>query len=186
MDRSDMHNNKDKRHLLIKKGIAGLICSCVLIFLDLLTKRMAVTHLKNQAPFVLWQGVFELRYLENRGAAFGILQNGRWLFIPLTLVLLILILYFYFLRIPCERRYRWLDVVAILFFSGAIGNFTDRIINGYVVDFFYFILIDFPIFNVADIYVTSAAALLVILFLFYYKEEDFERVLPPGKAGKES
>ncbi len=173
-----------KKKRLWRKGVIGFFCACVLILLDLVTKRLAVIHLKDQAPFVLWEGVFELRYLENRGAAFGILQNGRMLFLPMTILLLILIVYFYFRRIPCERRYLWMDVIAVLFFSGAIGNFTDRIINGYVVDFFYFVLIDFPIFNVADIYVSVAAAVLVLLCLFYYREEDFERVLPSGKERK--
>ncbi|MCI8389257.1 MAG: signal peptidase II [Roseburia sp.] len=167
---------KINQHL--KKGILGLVSACILVFLDLITKHLAVTHLKDQAPVVLWQGVFELRYLENRGAAFGILQNGRMLFLPMTIVFLILILYVFIRRIPCERRYFGMNVVAVLFFSGAVGNFTDRTINGYVVDFFYFCLIDFPIFNVADIYVTTAAGLLILLCLCYYKEEDFERVLP--------
>ena len=56
--------------------------------------------------------------------------------------------------------------------AGAVGNFIDRMSNGYVVDFFYFKLINFPVFNVADIYVTLSAVFLVILLLFKYKEED--------------
>lgn len=95
----------------------------------------------------------------------------------MTPILLILIVFFYLRQIPDEPRYRWLNSIAILIFSGAIGNFIDRAANGYVVDFFYFVLIDFPVFNVADIYVVIAAALLIILGLFYYKEEDFERLL---------
>ena len=66
----------------------------------------------------------------------------------------------------------------ILFVSGAIGNLIDRIVNNYVVDFFYFKLINFPIFNVADIYVTVAAFLFIFLCLFIYKEEDFEAIFP--------
>ena len=62
----------------------------------------------------------------------------------------------------------------LFFMAGAIGNFIDRITNQYVVDFFYFKLINFPIFNVADIYVTIAAVFMLFLGLFYYKEEDFE------------
>ena len=64
--------------------------------------------------------------------------------------------------------------ILLFFMAGAIGNFIDRIINQYVVDFFYFKLINFPIFNVADIYVTVAAVFMLFLGLFYYKEEDFE------------
>lgn len=166
---------------MLRKGVIGLIISFVLIIIDQLTKNFAVAHLKNQEPIVLWDGVFELRYLENRGAAFGILQNQRTFFLILTILLLVVIAYIYFKRIPNESRFRWLDIIAILFFAGAIGNFIDRLVQDYVVDFFYFRLINFPIFNVADIYVTVAAVCLIILGLFYYKEEDFERIIPSKK-----
>ncbi len=169
-----MNNHKQT---LIKKSLAGLVVSILLIVLDQLTKFLAVAHLKNQAAISILPGVFELSYLENRGAAFSILQNQRTFFLILTPILLILIVFFYLRQIPDEPRYRWLNYIAILIFSGAIGNFIDRAANGYVVDFFYFVLIDFPVFNVADIYVVIAAALLIILGLFYYKEEDFERLL---------
>lgn len=165
----------------LRKGMIGLIISFVLIVVDQLTKSLAVTHLKAQEPIVLWKGVFELRYLENRGAAFGIMQNQRTFFLILTVVLLVIIAYIYLKRIPDEHRFIWMDVIAILFFAGAVGNFIDRLVQDYVVDFFYFCLIDFPIFNVADIYVTVAAALLIILGIFYYKEDDFERILPSRK-----
>lgn len=170
-----------KQYTAFRKGTVGLILSVMLILLDQITKSLAVTHLKEQAPLVLWDGIFELRYLENRGAAFGILQNQRTFFLLLTSFLLLVIAYIYLIRIPKERRFIWLDGIAILFFSGAVGNFIDRLVQNYVVDFFYFCLIDFPIFNVADIYVTVAAALLIILGLLYYKEEDFERIIPSKK-----
>lgn len=67
--------------------------------------------------------------------------------------------------------------IIVLLVSGAIGNFIDRCLNNYVIDFFYFKLIDFPVFNVADIYVTVAAIFLILLFCFYYKEEDIDMLL---------
>ncbi len=170
-----------KERSTLRKGLFGLIISAVLILIDQFTKKLAVTHLKGQEPIVIWKNVFELRYLENRGAAFGILQNRRSLFLVLTVIVLLVILYIYLKRIPSERRFFWFDFIAVLFFAGAIGNFIDRFVQDYVVDFFYFCLIDFPIFNVADIYVTVAAFLLIFLGLFYYKEEDFERILPSRK-----
>lgn len=169
------------KHAILKKGLVAFFCSFFLILLDQLTKYAAVTGLKGQNPLVIWNGVFELRYLENRGAAFGLMQGQRMIFIPCTIVILIVIVYFFLRKIPNERRFIWLDIIAVLFFSGAIGNFIDRITQNYVVDFFYFVLIDFPIFNVADIYVTVAAFLLILLGFFYYKEEDFERILPSKK-----
>ncbi len=162
----------------IRKAVIGLIIAALLIGFDHYTKWLAVTHLKNQAPFVIWDGVFELRYLENRGAAFGLLQGKISLFIILTLAALVLLCYFYLKKVPKEPRYRFLDLICILFFSGAIGNLIDRVINGYVVDFFYFSFIDFPIFNVADIYDVAAAASMIVLGLFYYKDEDYEKVFP--------
>ena len=66
----------------------------------------------------------------------------------------------------------------LLFFAGAIGILIDRMCQNYVVNFFYFKLINFPIFNVADIYVTVAAIMFIVLCLFYYKEEDFEFLFP--------
>ena len=111
-------------------------------------------HLKNQNPAVLIQNVFEFQYLENRGAAFSILEGKKWFFIPLTIAFLFVIVFLY-LRIPKTKKYFWFRAIAILFCAGALGNFIDRVRQGYVVDFFYFSLINFPIFNVADIYIVE-------------------------------
>ena len=67
-----------------------------------------------------------------------------------------------FLRIPAEKRFYYLDIILIFFSAGAIGNFIDRVSLNYVVDFLYFKLIDFPIFNVADIFVVLGGVLLIL------------------------
>ena len=166
----------------VMKGVLGAVITVLLILLDQLTKNAATKYLMEDGPIVLWEGVFELRYLENRGAAFGIMQNKQIFFIIMTIVVLLFLTYIYLKRIPSERRYIPMNVIAILLAAGAIGNLIDRLTLNYVVDFFYFKLIDFPIFNVADIYVTIAAALLIIFSLFYYKEDDFDRILAIKKA----
>ena len=97
---------------------------------------------------MLIDGVFQLEYLENRGAAFGLFQGQRLFFFLSAGVILAIVVWFY-LRVPMERRYLTLRILAVLIVAGAIGNFIDRLRLGYVVDFFYFCLIDFPIFNVA-------------------------------------
>lgn len=163
-----------------KKQTAGLfalggVLSFLLIFLDQVTKYLAVEKLKDQASFVILKGVFELHYLENHGAAFGVLQGKKLFFITVTVLMIILLLYVYG-RIPVERRFYPLHGICIALFAGAIGNFIDRVLHNYVIDFFYFSLIDFPVFNVADIYVTCGMALFVILLLFYYKEADLDRL----------
>ena len=124
-------------------------------------------------PVVLWDGVFELLYSENRGAAFGILQGKQGFFFLVAIAVFLVILLFLG-RMPFGKRYLPLFGCLVLLMSGALGNLIDRALRGFVVDFFYFKLIDFPIFNVADCYVVTAAALLIILTSFYYKEEEFE------------
>ena len=75
-----------------------------------------------------------------------------------------------------------LDLILIFLMAGAVGNLIDRASQQYVVDFLYFKLIDFPIFNVADIYVTCSAIALMILGVFYYKDEDVEMIFPSKKV----
>lgn len=151
-------------------ALAGLI---LLVLADQFTKLLAVRHLKDQESLVLVKGVFELHYLENRGMAFGLLQNQRGFFVIATTLALLAAVYFYYI-VPKTKRYFPIQICIVFLTAGALGNFIDRILLGYVVDFFYFSLIDFPIFNVADIYVTVTFAVLVLLIFFYYKEEDLE------------
>ncbi len=158
-----------KKHM--KYNLTGLLAVALLTFLDQWTKHLAVLYLKDQNPFVLWEGVFEFNYLENRGAAFGIFQGQRAIFLVCTILILGLVAFCYY-RLPEDRHFHPIRLVGILLVAGAIGNMIDRVANSFVVDFFYFKLIDFPVFNVADCYVTVGAALLAFLILFYYKEEE--------------
>lgn len=166
---------------IAKRSVIGLIISALLIFLDQITKLLAVKYLKGQESFIIWENVFELRYLENRGAAFGIMQGQKLFFVIFTSIALVAIVWFYLKKIPADKKYIYLDIISILLFAGAIGNLIDRVRLNYVIDFFYFILIDFPIFNVADIYVTVAAFAMFGLGLFYYKDEDYDLIFPSKK-----
>lgn len=145
----------------------------LLIVLDQYTKLLAVANLKDQQPYVLLDHILELFYLENCGAAFGMLQNQQLFFIFMAILILMAILIVLF-KVPAEKKYLYMHMFLILIASGAVGNMIDRIRLGYVVDFIYFVLIDFPIFNVADIYVTIGTAFLILVILFYYKEEDLK------------
>ena len=162
-----------------KYSIIAILSVIVGILLDQYTKLLAVAHLK-EAPITIIKGVFQLHYLENRGAAFGMLQNQQMFFL-ITGVIMIAVVSVLYLRLPLTKRMLPLRICFILIVSGAIGNMIDRVMLGYVVDFFYFELIDFPIFNVADIYVTCATAVLAILILFYYKEEELDCLFPKKK-----
>ena len=141
------------------------------VFVDQLTKYLATAFLKDQPAVPLIPGVLELRYLENRGAAFGMLQEQQGFFF-LIAVLVLAAIVFVLWRMPSAKKYRPLAVCLMALGAGAAGNMIDRVRQGFVVDFLYFKLINFPIFNVADCYVTLAALGLVLLIIFYYKDED--------------
>jgi signal peptidase II len=150
--------------------LAAIALFAVLLCLDLMTKLWSRKTLPEK-PLILIKGVFEFRYLENRGAAFGLLQNQRTFFIILTVIFLAAMIYVY-VRIPSDRKYLPLRLLVIIVSAGAFGNFYDRLTLTYVRDFLYFSLIDFPIFNVADIYVTCSAVAFFVLVVFVYKEDD--------------
>ncbi|MDF2820098.1 MAG: lspA [Clostridiales bacterium] len=143
----------------------------LLIVFDQITKLIAIDKLKDSSPFPIIKNVFDLTYLENRGAAFGMFQ-GKFIVLSIISIIVLGTIGYIFFKIPNEKKYRILRFTLVLLSAGAIGNLIDRIYRGFVVDFFYFIPINFPVFNVADIYVTCSAAILIILLLFVYKDED--------------
>ena len=158
--------NKKTSHLII-----DTLLLVVLIIFDRISKNLAKIKLKGNEPFVLIKNVFELRYLENRGAAFSIFENKQTFFLVVTCIFIIVMIYA-IIKLPLEKKYNIFEIVLVFLVSGAIGNMIDRIIQGYVVDYFYFSLIDFPIFNVADIYVSVGCVVFAIILLFVFKEED--------------
>ncbi|BDF33932.1 lipoprotein signal peptidase [Lachnospiraceae bacterium] len=169
----DINNMKEANRT--KHYAVAVIAAAAGVLLDQFTKYLAITRLKGEEPFILLKGVFQFEYLENRGAAFGLFQDQRMFFFISVAVICTVVIWFY-LKVPMERRFLPLRICAVLIVAGAFGNCIDRVRLNYVVDFFYIKLIDFPIFNVADIYVTVSTFALVVLLFFYYKEEDFERI----------
>ncbi|MCR5655016.1 MAG: signal peptidase II [Lachnospiraceae bacterium] len=159
---------KKKRILLF---FFSLVFILALIAIDQFTKHLAVLHLMDQDAYVLIPGVFELRYLENHGAAFGMLQNRQLLFVFIAALMLVFAVYFLF-KVPIEKKYTIPILLGLLIVAGGIGNTIDRMLYSYVIDFLYFRLIDFPIFNVADMYVTVSTILLFFYILFFMKDDD--------------
>lgn len=160
------------KNMVKRYGVFGLL-TLILIALDQWTKRLAYHSLRINGPVVIWKGVFELFYSENRGAAFGILQGKHWFFLLVAgAVVTVIVLFLY--KLPEGKRYLPIYYCLILLVAGAVGNMIDRFVQGYVVDFLYFSLIDFPIFNVADCYVVVSAVLLVLLTGFFYKEDELD------------
>jgi len=164
----------------LKHYFLALITVIAAVIFDQWTKHLAVVHLKDQDPIIILDNIFQLHYLENRGAAFGLLQNQRIFFYFSLLLITIFIIWFY-TKVPMTKQFLPLRICAVFVLAGGIGNFIDRITMNYVVDFFYFELIDFPIFNVADIYVTVSMFFLCLLLFFYYKEEDLDRIFSRRK-----
>ena len=156
------------------KYLKAIIWTIILVIFDQWTKYMVLTHIKPVSSIPLIQDVLSFTYHENRGAVWGIMQ-GQIPILIVTTVLILAAVFYIFYKIPNTKKYIWLRVVSILLVSGAIGNFIDRVFRQYVVDFIYFELINFPIFNVADIYVCVAAGLLILVSLVVYKEDsDFD------------
>lgn len=140
------------------------IIGIVVLIADILTKRAAVNNLMDISSIPIIDGVFHLTYVENSGVAFGMLRDKRIVFVTMSVIILVVLgIYFYK---TCSRD-AWLKLGTALIFSGSIGNMIERITKGFVVDFLDFRLINFPVFNIADMAVCIGAAALVVHFLFF-------------------
>ncbi len=157
-------------------AIIAVLCVAALVAVDQLAKIWAIQTLRTATSVVVvLQNFLGFTFVENRGAAFGILQGARWFFVVLTLVVLGGMAYVY-PRMPKTKTYGWVRFALILIAAGAIGNFIDRLLKGYVVDFLMFLFIEFPVFNIADIFVVCGTLLLAVVMLFFIKDEQ-----PPAK-----
>ncbi len=140
-----------------------LVLTILILVLDQGTKIWA-SRVLIQRPLVLIPGALELTYLENRGAAWGLMQGWRIVFLVATVLFLGVLIWFY-----AKKRKEMTTltrVILALLFSGALGNLIDRVFLGYVRDMIYVSLIHFPVFNVADSAITIAAGLLIIETFF--------------------
>ena len=131
-----------------------------MVFADQITKWLAVILLKGKESFPLWEGVFHFTYVENTGAAFGILKDQRWVFMILSTVMIAAFLVYFVTQYKnTDNLFR---AAVSMVIAGGIGNMIDRSTLGYVVDFLDFTLIDFAVFNVADSFVCVGAGLFVL------------------------
>lgn len=168
-------NNK-KEIVIAGRLLPAIISIMLLTALDQLTKYYIDRTLDLYDTIPIVSGVFEIYYIRNAGAAWGIFQNKQIMFYILTIVTLGFAFYIYYQCLK-KDKYKDIRILIILISSGAIGNFIDRIRFQYVIDFIYFKLIDFPIFNIADCYVTIGVFILLFLFIFKYKEDDLNAIL---------
>ena len=156
-----------------KMFLIDAVIAVVLLALDQFTKYLAIERLKDHPAVPLIDGVLELNYLENRGSAFGMLQNQKYFILFVGVVFMAVILFFLF-KLPEEKKFCIVHIFLAAVIAGGAGNMIDRVRFDYVVDFISFVLINFPIFNVADCYIVVSVIGLFILFLFVFKEKDLE------------
>ena len=141
--------------------IVYLLITALTIIVDQITKQLAVTYLKPIDTKPLIEGVLHLTYLENTGAAFGMMKDHRWVFMTTSTIAVVAILVFmmgWYKKFHDPLLFTGLSLIA----GGGIGNMIDRIALGYVVDFVDFRLINFAIFNAADSFVCVGAGLIVL------------------------
>lgn len=154
-----------------------------LIILDQATKIKIVDSYEVGEGVALIEGVLEFVYVKNTGAAFSFLRGAQMLFIIITPIICGLIVFFY-TRIPFSKRFIPMRIFFICIIAGAIGNWIDRLTLGFVRDFIYFSVINFPVFNVADIYVTVSVILFLIFAFFFYKNEELSSIFLFKKSDK--
>lgn len=165
--RTDFYHIKRLRHLF---------CAVVLIIIDQLTKYFARTSFSDGSDYLFIPKIIRFVLHKNTGAMWGIFSDTKNSVIYLTLatvIILSLILFVYF-HIPDTKKYTPLLWIIVFVFSGAIGNLIDRIFLQYVTDFICTEFINFPVFNVADCYITVSVFVLCYLILFHYTDSDLD------------
>ncbi|MCR5278835.1 MAG: signal peptidase II [Lachnospiraceae bacterium] len=163
-----MHSRVINKSILYIQDIILLI---LCIVADRISKYYAITKLKDHPAVSAFNGLLEFRYTENPGAAFSVLEGQTSFFILIFIVVLFTGIY-YIIKSPGRIKYIHSHICIAFILGGAIGNIADRILYSAVIDFIYFISFDFPIFNVADVFLTVGTVGLVLALVFYYKEDD--------------
>ena len=153
--------------------LMSLLAILVMVVVDQVVKYWAVSMLAPMGSIPLIPNVLQLTYVENRGAAFSILQDQIWLFVLLAVAILCGIGY-----VLCTGRIQHIlgKFSLLVIAAGAVGNTLDRVLHHYVIDMIEVRFIQFPVFNIADIYVTVGVALFAVYYLFLHKDaEDLEK-----------
>lgn len=166
----------------------SVIVMAAIVAGDILLKNYVVENIKGTDGIVLIPGIIKLTYATNDGAAWSMLSGKQEFFIILTVAVLLVVGYI------LVRGYikGWFGVISLVAcIGGTIGNFIDRVKQGYVVDMFETLFVEFPIFNVADIFLTLGCIALGVYIIFLYDRSAAEEKMPPkggfavvGNGGK--
>lgn len=169
-------NTETKHSFHIRIYVLPILLIALLTAFDQLTKYMITSSFELYESKMVIQNILSFTYIRNTGVAWGMFQGKRIIFLVLTAVVLLFCFYI-FANIAEQKKYRLLRIALIVLVSGAVGNMIDRIKLGYVVDFFCVEFIDFPIFNVADIFVVVSMIGIFLLIMFKYNNEEFDEIL---------
>ena len=145
---------------------AGIL---IIAILDQAAKFFAAGLLQSIQTFPLWKNVFHLTYLENSGAGWGMFSEHTWILTTLTFIVIVAAVAYVVVKRPKNRM---LNIALTCIIGGAVGNFIDRVRMGYVIDFFDFTLVDFPVFNVADCFISIGAVLFIVYIIFYSDKKE--------------
>lgn len=153
----------------IKQKKIIIVCIAVLLLVGI--EQVVKFQIPKEGTIVLIQNFLNITYVENTGAAFGIGANNTANFIIINLIVLGLVVRFLITQI--ERMNIWTKIPLALILAGGIGNLLDRIFRGYVIDFIDInAWIHFPVFNLADIYITFGWVLFVIITIVHYVKNE--------------
>lgn len=164
--------------------IISIIVAAVLIVIDQIAKYEALIKLKPIGNTTFIKGFMDFTFVENRGAAFGILNGKTWLLLLLAITICV-ILVIVMKKLPQTKEYGYLRATFVLILAGAVGNMIDRVVRGYVIDFFEFSFFNFPVFNMADIYVVVGTIAMAYIVLFVIKDEKNEKSVEAKNGGIE-
>lgn len=170
-DFSDAILNKKHRKVF---SLVIVVFMLLIIGVDQITKFLSDTMIPYGGSVPLIPRFLEISNVHNTGAAWGMMSGGRWVFIALTIVVCALLFYVLFSKKYSLTTLSYYGFMLIC--AGAIGNLIDRIVLGYVRDMINFVIIHFPVFNVADSAVTIGAVLLILDILINRKNSFFARL----------
>jgi len=160
------------------RPLISIIIIIVCVGIDQLTKLLAINNLRDLADEIpVINKVFGLYYVENKGISFSMLSSKMALIIIITSIIMLILIYV-MIKTPKTKYFMPFSIVLSVIVGGAAGNMIDRIFRGFVIDFIMLDFINFPIFNVADIFVCVGLFILVILIIFKYKDKDFDFIIP--------
>ena len=151
-----------------------IITGILLVAADQLLKLWAISALEPIGSVTVIENVFSLTYVENRGAAWGMLAGAKWYLILMPIVIIIGVLAFLIIKKLKDPALLW---ACTLIITGGIGNLIDRVFRGFVVDYLHATFIDFPVFNLADCCITIGAGLLILYVILSEIKEHKEKKL---------